>query len=131
MIVDAEKNTGAIQAVKNDERITKIGRFMRSTRIDELPQLINIIKGDMSIVGPRPERPEMYDTICNLCPEFKMRLNVKAGLTGYAQTKGKYSTSHEDKLRMDLFYIERANWLLDIQLMLYTIKVVFIKEKSE
>lgn len=131
MIVDAEKNSGAIQAVKNDERITKIGRFMRSTRIDELPQLINIIKGDMSIVGPRPERPEMYDTICDLCPEFKMRLNVKAGLTGYAQINGKYSTSFEDKLRMDIFYIERANWLLDIQLMLYTIKVVFIKEKSE
>jgi len=131
MIVDAEKETGAVQAKKDDERITKVGKLIRMTRIDELPQLLNIIKGDMSLVGPRPERPEIYEKICKRFPEFSMRLNVKAGLTGYAQIRGRYNTSYEDKIKMDLYYIENANWLMDIRLLLNTIKILFLPESTE
>jgi len=131
MIVDAERETGAVQAKKDDERITKVGKLIRMTRIDELPQLLNIIKGDMSLVGPRPERPEIYEKICKRFPEFSMRLNVKAGLTGYAQIRGRYNTSYEDKIKMDLYYIENANWLMDIRLILNTIKILFLPESTE
>ena len=93
MIMNAEKNTGAVLAKQNDDRITPVGKFIRKCRIDELPQLINIFKGDMSFVGPRPERPEIYDEICKNMPEFRYRLVVQAGLTGYAQVYGKYNTS--------------------------------------
>ena len=102
LIVDAEKDGKPHPATENDDRITKIGRFIRKTRIDELPQLINVLKGDMSIVGPRPERIEIYDEVTKAMPEFDYRLCVKAGLTGYAQIYGKYNTPLRDKLLLDL-----------------------------
>lgn len=131
MIIDAEKKSGARLAGKNDDRITPVGKFIRATRIDELPQLINILKGDMSLVGPRPERPELFGQICEEYPEFRFRLKVKAGLTGYAQLYGKYNTTFEDKARMDVLYIERASLMQDLHLLFYTIKVIFMSESTE
>lgn len=131
MIVDAEKFTGAQLATENDPRITKVGKFMRATRIDELPQIINILKGDMSIVGPRPERMDFINEFCKEIPEFKYRLKVKGGLTGYAQIYGKYNTNAYDKLRMDLLYIENYSFLLDIKLILTTIRIMFSKDSTE
>ena len=130
MIVDAEKD-GAQFTVPGDKRITPIGKFIRATRIDELPQLINVLKGDMSIVGPRAERLENADAYTEMMPEFRYRTKVKAGLTGYAQVYGKYNTSFEDKVRMDLYYIENYSLLMDFKLLLYTIKVIFMKESTE
>jgi len=130
MRIDAEKN-GAQLAKENDSRITKIGAFIRKTRIDELPQLFNILKGDMSFVGPRPERPEFVEEYSKTVPEFSYRMKVKAGLTGYAQVYGKYNTTFLDKLKMDLLYIEKYSILLDIQIILTTVKVVFMKESTE
>lgn len=130
MRTDAEKN-GAQLAKENDSRITKVGAFIRKTRIDELPQLFNILKGDMSFVGPRPERPEFVEEYSKTVPEFSYRMKVKAGLTGYAQVYGKYNTTFLDKLKMDLLYIEKYSILLDIQIILTTIKVVFMKESTE
>ncbi|MCI5773878.1 MAG: exopolysaccharide biosynthesis polyprenyl glycosylphosphotransferase [Erysipelotrichaceae bacterium] len=131
MKVDAEKNSGAVLAKENDDRITKVGRFIRKVRLDELPQLLNILKGDMTIVGPRPERPELMEKIVKELPEFPLRLTVKAGLTGYAQIYGKYNTTSRDKLLMDLMYIENCSTLIDIKLMLMTIKILFMKESTE
>ncbi|MBR4470765.1 MAG: exopolysaccharide biosynthesis polyprenyl glycosylphosphotransferase [Erysipelotrichaceae bacterium] len=131
MIMNAEKNTGAILAKENDNRITPVGKFIRKTRFDELPQLFNILKGDMSFVGPRPERPEIYDEICETMPEFRFRLVVKAGLTGYAQIYGKYNTSLRDKLLLDLYYIENYSLVDDIKFILLTLKIVFNKEATE
>lgn len=130
MIVDAEKH-GAQFANKNDSRITKVGRFIRATRLDELPQLLNIIKGDMSIVGPRPERQQYIDEFCKETPEFIYRLKMKAGLTGYAQIYGKYNTTPLDKLKLDLMYIETYSLLLDIRLMFLTLKIMFTRESTE
>lgn len=130
MVVDAEKN-GAEFSSPGDKRITPIGRFIRSTRIDELPQLINILKGDMSLVGPRPERIENVEAYCRLMPEFSYRMRVKAGLTGYAQIYGKYNTTFEEKVKMDMLYIENASILMDLRLLLSTLKVMFIKESTE
>lgn len=130
MIVDAEKQ-GYKPAVTRDSRITHVGRVIRATRIDELPQLINILKGDMSIVGPRPERVEHVKKYTEQLPEFAYRLRVRGGLTGYAQIYGKYNTSAEDKLKMDLMYIERQSLLLDLQLILLTVKVMFLPESTE
>lgn len=115
----------------DDDRITKVGKVIRATRIDELPQLINILKGDMSVVGPRPERPEIAAEYENNIPAFKLRLQVKAGLTGYAQVYGKYNTEPYDKLEMDLLYISRMSVLLDFQIMLATIPILFRKESTE
>ncbi len=130
MIVDADK-MGAIKATDGDKRITKIGRIIRACRVDELPQLINVLKGDMSIVGPRPERIEnVYEYACEY-PEFELRHRVKAGLTGFAQLYGKYNTSPKDKLNMDLIYIETYSMLQDIKLMILTIKILFMKESTE
>ena len=131
MVVDAESVTGAVLAGKNDDRITRVGRFIRATRLDELPQLWNILKGDMSIVGPRPERPEFYETICAEYPEFEYRLKVKAGLTGYAQLYGKYNTTFAEKAKLDVYYIQHASLLWDLQLIFYTLKIIFIKESTE
>lgn len=131
MVMNAEKNTGAVLAKENDKRITPVGRFIRKTRFDELPQLINILSGDMSFVGPRPERPEIYNEICETMPEFRYRLVVKAGLTGYAQVYGKYNTSLRDKLLLDLYYIENYSIIDDIKLILLTIKIIFNKEATE
>ncbi|RHW04321.1 sugar transferase [Clostridiaceae bacterium OF09-1] len=130
MIVDAEKN-GAQFSSKNDSRITKVGKFIRATRLDELPQLLNILKGDMSIVGPRPERQQYIDEFCKETPEFIYRLKVKAGLTGYAQIYGKYNTTPLDKLKLDLMYIESYSVLLDIKLIFLTLKIMFTKESTE
>jgi lipopolysaccharide/colanic/teichoic acid biosynthesis glycosyltransferase len=131
MVMNAEKHTGVVLARENDDRITPVGRFIRKTRLDELPQLINILLGDMSFVGPRPERPEIYEEICRTMPEFRYRLVVKAGLTGYAQVYGKYNTTAYDKLKLDLFYVQRYSLWLDVRLVLMTIKVLFLKESTE
>ena len=131
MVVDAEKYAGAVLATDNDPRITRVGRIIRPFRLDELPQLINILKGDMSIVGPRPERKVIADEYCKDIPEFAYRLKVRGGLTGYAQIYGKYNTSAYDKLRRDLMYIENYSLLLDIKLMILTIRILFSKESTE
>ena len=130
MIADAEKS-GVPQLAKDyDNRITPVGRVIRSCRIDELPQLFNILKGDMSIVGPRPERPELAKEYEKTIPEFGYRLKVKAGLTGYAQVIGTYDTTPYDKLKMDLMYIENYSFRLDLQLMLMTLKTMFFPNKT-
>ena len=131
MKTDAEKDGVARLAGEHDDRITPVGRVIRKVRIDELPQLLNILKGDMSIVGPRPERPELAAENEKIMPEFRYRLKVKAGLTGYAQVLGKYNTTPYDKLRLDLMYIEQYSLLLDIKLILMTIKILFIPESTE
>lgn len=130
MVTDAEAN-GMRRATRNDDRITPVGKIIRATRIDELPQLINIIKGDMSIVGPRPERVELDEAYTNQMPEFALRLKVRGGLTGYAQVFGKYNTTPEDKLKLDLLYINQRSILLDLKLILYTIKIMFVPESTE
>ena len=131
MIVDAEKYSGAVLAAEDDPRITKVGKFIRATRLDELPQILNILKGDMSVVGPRPERKVIADEYCKEIPEFSYRLKVRGGLTGYAQIYGKYNTSAYDKLRLDLMYIENYSLLLDIKLIILTVRILFSKESTE
>lgn len=131
MIVDAEKDGVAKLAVKNDSRITPVGKFIRATRIDELPQLWNILKGDMSLVGPRPERPEIIKKYRESIPEFSYRLKVKGGLTGYAQVYGKYNTTAYDKLKMDLMYIENYSVFTDIKIIFMTFKILFMEESTE
>ncbi|MDO4808523.1 MAG: exopolysaccharide biosynthesis polyprenyl glycosylphosphotransferase [Eubacteriales bacterium] len=131
MVADAEKLTGAVLAEKDDPRITKVGRALRACRLDELPQLINIFLGDMSFVGPRPERPELAEDIIKDTPEFAFRTKVKGGLTGYAQVYGKYSTTNYDKLRLDLIYIENYSLLLDLKLLFMTPQILFRREASE
>ena len=131
MIVDAEKEGKSIPATGKDPRITKVGRFTRATRIDEIPQILNIIKGDMSIVGPRPERVEHMIQYGQELPEFDFRTKVKGGLTGYAQIYGKYNTSPYDKLRLDMMYIENYSFLLDIKLILLTLRIMLSKESTE
>ncbi|MDO4568671.1 MAG: exopolysaccharide biosynthesis polyprenyl glycosylphosphotransferase [Clostridia bacterium] len=130
MIPNAETLNGPKLAEKNDPRITKIGKFLRATRIDELPQLLNVLIGDMSIVGPRPERPHFYERIEEELPEFEQRLSVKCGITGYAQTLGRYSTNPRDKLMLDLMYIKHYSFALDIKLVLDTALVVFQRDSS-
>lgn len=131
MKVDAEKDGVARLAQKKDSRITPIGAFIRKVRIDELPQLFNVIKGDMSFVGPRPERPEIIEEYKEQLPEFPYRMKVKAGLTGYAQIYGKYNTVPYDKLKLDLYYIEHYSLWLDLKLLLLTIKIVLTPESTE
>lgn len=130
MIQNADKD-GAKKAENDDDRITKVGKVIRACRVDELPQLFNILKGDMSVVGPRPERIENVYEYTNLHPEFDLRHRVKAGLTGYAQLYGKYNTSSEDKLNMDLTYIETYSLLKDLKLIILTIKILFMRESTE
>ncbi len=127
MVEDAEQRP----ATDDDDRITKVGHFIRATRIDELPQLFNIIKGDMSIVGPRPERTEHVEKYTAAIPEFEFRSKVKGGLTGFAQIYGKYNTSAYDKIKLDLMYIENYSFLLDVKLILMTIRILFKKESTE
>lgn len=131
MIVDAEKYAGAVLATDDDPRITKVGKVIRATRLDEVPQILNILKGDMSIVGPRPERKVIADDYCKEIPEFAYRLKVRGGLTGYAQIYGKYNTSAYDKLRLDLMYIENYSFMLDIKLIILTLRIIFSKESTE
>lgn len=131
MIQNAEAKTGARLAAENDDRILPVGHFLRRTRLDELPQLFNIFKGEMSIVGPRPERPELAAEIEEEIPEFCYRLKMKAGLTGYAQVYGKYNTTSYDKLKLDLTYIRNYSLLLDLKLILMTPKIMMLKESTE
>ncbi len=131
MIVDAEKDGRSHPAGENDDRITKVGRIIRPTRIDELPQLLNILKGDMSIVGPRPERVEHVEKYTEEIPEFVFRQKARGGLTGYAQVYGKYNTSALDKLKMDLVYITNFSLLLDLQIILETLKILLRKESTQ
>ena len=131
MRVDAEKDGVARLASKHDDRITPVGKFIRMVRIDELPQLFNILKGEMTFIGPRPERPEIILQYVEDMPEFIFRTKVKAGLAGYAQVYGKYNTTPYDKLKLDLFYIENYSVWLDIKLMLLTLKILFRPESTE
>ena len=132
MCVDAEKMTGAVlSSGENDPRITKVGRIIRALRIDEMPQLINIFKGDMSIVGPRPERPEIASIYEEKLPEFRLRLQAKAGLTGYAQVYGKYNTTPYDKLLMDLMYCSCASLFMDLRIAIETLRILFDKQSTE
>lgn len=132
MKVNAEKDGVArLSSGENDPRITPVGRIIRKCRIDELPQLLNILKGDMTIVGPRPERPSIAAEYEKVMPEFRLRLQAKAGLTGYAQVYGKYNTTPYDKLLMDLMYISHANLLDDLFIMFATVKILFMPESTE
>ena len=124
MIPDAEKDGIPRLASNSDSRITRVGKFLRKCRLDEIPQLINILRGDMSVVGPRPERPELTEKYEKGMPEFRFRLKVKAGLTGYAQVTGVYDTTPYDKLKMDLMYIERYSMVMDLRLILMTLKTI-------
>ena len=132
MRVDAEKDGVArLSTGDKDDRITKVGHIIRACRLDELPQLLNILKGDLSIVGPRPERPEIAAQYCEEMPEFALRLQAKAGLTGYAQVYGKYNTTPYDKLQMDLMYIAHPSLIEDLKIMLATVKILFMPESTE
>lgn len=124
MYEGSENETGPVLSGDSDPRITKMGRALRNLRIDELPQLFNVLKGDMSFVGPRPERPFFVEQFSKEIPEYAHRYLVKAGITGYAQIYGKYDTSPVDKLKYDLLYIKDYNLLLDIKLILQTVKVL-------
>ena len=116
---------------KNDERITPVGKVIRNIHFDELPQILNILKGDMSFVGPRPECPQLAEEYRKIVPEFHFRLKVKAGLTGFAQVYGKYNTTPYDKLKLDLTYIENYSLWMDVKLILLTFKILFQKENTE
>jgi exopolysaccharide biosynthesis polyprenyl glycosylphosphotransferase len=129
MRTDAEKG-GAQFAQENDPRVTRVGNFIRKTRIDELPQFWNVLRGDMSMVGPRPERPVFIEQLEQQIPFFKQRLSVKPGVTGHAQVRCRYGASTEDmveKLQYDLYYIKSYNVLFDFSIMLDTVKVVLLK----
>lgn len=121
---DAEKN-GPQWAEKNDARVTRVGAFIRKTRIDELPQFINVIKGEMSLIGPRPERPVFTEQFDKEIKGFKKRLAVKPGLTGWAQVNGGYEISPEEKLKYDLYYIKNCSILLEIKIVFKTVRVIF------
>ena len=131
MIPDAEKLSGPVLAGEDDPRITKVGKFLRLIRMDELPQLVNILKGDMSFVGPRPERPFFVKQFEREIPEYHYRSAVKAGLTGLAQVEGKYNTSVENKLRYDLIYINNYSLWRDFLIILRTIRILFMKSSTE
>ncbi len=126
MIPDAEKHTGAVWASEHDPRVTRVGRILRATAMDELPQLWSIFKGDMSFVGPRPERPELVEEFTREIPRFMERFRVQPGLTGVAQVYGKYDTLPRHKLKYDLFYIRHASFALDIQLILFSFLITFM-----
>jgi len=127
MVVDAERHTGPVWAAAKDSRITRVGRFLRKTRLDETPQLWNVLRGEMSLVGPRPERPAFVNTLAESLPEYPMRYDARPGITGLAQVKSKYDSSIETvnrKLRYDLYYVRHGRLLLDLKIMAATVKVV-------
>lgn len=125
------EDAGARLAAKGDARITPVGRVIRAIHFDELPQLFNILKGEMSVVGPRPERQIIADQYTEEIPEFVLRLKVKAGLTGYAQVYGKYNTTPYDKLKLDLTYIENYSVWMDIKILFLTFKILFVRDNTE
>jgi lipopolysaccharide/colanic/teichoic acid biosynthesis glycosyltransferase len=132
MRMDAEKDGVArLSTGENDPRVTRVGRFIRAVRFDELPQLLNILKGDMAIVGPRPERPEISAQYAQEMPEWNLRLQAKCGLTGYAQVYGQYNTTPYDKLLLDLMYIARPSLFEDFKIIFATVKILFMKESTE
>ena len=132
MRMDAEKDGVArLSTGEADPRITKVGRFIRACRFDELPQILNILKGDMSIVGPRPERPEIAAQYKQYLPEFDLRLQCKCGLTGFAQVYGQYNTTPYDKLLMDLMYIAQPSMIEDLKICFATVKILFMKDSTE
>ena len=131
MRVDAEKDGVARLAADHDDRITPVGRVIRPIRLDELPQIFNILRGDMSIVGPRPERPEIAAQYEKEMPAFSLRLQVKAGLTGMAQVYGRYNTEPRDKLKMDLMYINQMSLREDLKLIFATVKILFMPDSTE
>jgi lipopolysaccharide/colanic/teichoic acid biosynthesis glycosyltransferase len=131
MVADAERHTGPVLATANDPRITKTGAFLRATRLDEFPQLFNVLRGEMSLVGPRPERPHFVQQFREQIPGYEFRLAVKPGVTGLAQVFGRYSTTAERKLRFDLTYITKYSLLMDIRLLLSTIAVLLRREQAE
>lgn len=128
---DAEKDGKAVLMRQKDDRITRVGKVIRKLRLDEIPQLINVIKGDMSLIGPRPERPEIAEAYYKTMPEFRFRLTGKAGITGYAQVMGKYNTTPYDKLVFDLMYLENYSFLFDLKILLMTVKTVFDVDATE
>ncbi|CZQ91207.1 bacterial sugar transferase [Trichococcus palustris] len=130
MGVTAEKESGPVLATSNDVRVTPVGKYLRSLRIDELPQLFNVLSGDMSLVGPRPERPFFVDQFKELNPHYYLRHNVRAGITGYAQVYGKYASDFNSKLNFDLIYIKKYSLVLDLKIMLQTVKILFDKVSS-
>lgn len=131
MIENAEAKSGPVLAQETDNRITRYGHFLRATRLDEIPQLYNILKGDMSIVGPRPERPFFVDQFCKEIPEYKLRHRVKAGLTGLAQIQGRYNTTVRDKLKYDLLYINSYSIALDIKLIMQTLNILLRRNSTQ
>ena len=131
MIPNAEKDTGPVLACREDDRITKAGRFLRQSRLDELPQFWNVLKGDMSLVGPRPEREHFISLYLSSLPEYQYRTRVRAGLTGLAHILGKYNTSPEERIKLDLTYIQNYSFFLDLKIIIETIRVVFTKEYAE
>lgn len=131
MVIDAEKDGEAKMASKDDDRVTKVGKIIRKLRFDELPQLFNVLSGEMSLVGPRPERPEIAEKYIEIIPEFQFRTKVKAGITGYAQIMGKYNTTAYDKLKLDMMYIEKFSLFLDFKILLMTFKYVFTPSNEE
>ena len=131
MRMDAEKDGVArLSTGENDPRVTKVGRFIRAVRFDELPQLLNTLKGDMAIVGPRPERPEISAQYAKAMPEWNLRLQAKCGLTGYAQVYGQYNTTPYDKLLLDLMYIAKPSLFEDFKIIFATVKILFMKEST-
>lgn len=131
MRIDTPKDTPTHLLENPEQYITKTGRFLRKTSLDELPQIFNILKGDMSIVGPRPERVEHVELYTKQIPEFVYRMKVRGGLTGYAQVYGKYNTTAYDKLKLDLMYIQNYSLMLDVGIIFKTVKVLFMKESTE
>lgn len=127
MSQEAEQVSGPVLASSNDQRITKVGKFIRSTRIDELPQMINVLKGEMSLVGPRPERPFFVNQFKQQNPYYDLRHQVRAGITGYAQVYGKYATDFNSKLNFDLLYIKKYSLAFDFKLLFQTLKILFDK----
>jgi exopolysaccharide biosynthesis polyprenyl glycosylphosphotransferase len=130
MVEDAEDDSGPVLAAEDDPRITRVGRFLRAIRFDEVPQLLNVLKGDMSIVGPRPERPYFVSKLVKKTPEYAFRMNVKSGITGLAQIAGRYSTSAENKLKYDLLYTKSYSPARDLAILLQTVKVILMKDKA-
>lgn len=127
MVVGAESDTGPVWASEQDDRVTRVGRLLRATHLDEVPQLINILRGEMSLVGPRPERPELLEAFCEEMPEFRLRLRVKPGIAGLAQTQGLYHMPPRKKLRYDNLYIETLSPWLDLQLLAGAVRAVLFR----